>query len=69
MGQCASDTTDLLFTNCRVPASRMLGPEGEEFVIAMSGLDARISIIYEGTSQIHRIVIANELTGKNKRKN
>ena len=45
MGQCASDTTDLLFTNCRVPASRMLGKEGEGFVIAMSGLDAgRIGI-------------------------
>jgi len=45
MGQCASDTTDLLFTNCRVPASRMLGREGEGFKIAMSGLDAgRIGI-------------------------
>jgi alkylation response protein AidB-like acyl-CoA dehydrogenase len=45
MGQCASDTTDLLFNNCRVPASRMLGREGEGFVIAMSGLDAgRIGI-------------------------
>ena len=45
MGQCASDTTDLLFTNCQVPASRMLGREGEGFVIAMSGLDAgRIGI-------------------------
>jgi alkylation response protein AidB-like acyl-CoA dehydrogenase len=45
MGQCASDTTDLLFTNCRVPASRMLGSEGQGFTIAMSGLDAgRIGI-------------------------
>jgi alkylation response protein AidB-like acyl-CoA dehydrogenase len=45
MGQCASDTTDLLFNNCRVPVSRMLGREGEGFVIAMSGLDAgRIGI-------------------------
>ncbi len=45
MGQCASDTTDLLFTNCRVPRSRMLGKEGEGFLIAMSGLDAgRIGI-------------------------
>jgi alkylation response protein AidB-like acyl-CoA dehydrogenase len=45
MGQCASDTTDLLFNNCRVPASRMLGLEGEGFTIAMSGLDAgRIGI-------------------------
>ncbi|MCP3926082.1 MAG: acyl-CoA dehydrogenase [Desulfobacterales bacterium] len=45
MGQCASDTTDLLFDNCRVPASRMLGKEGDGFYIAMSGLDAgRIGI-------------------------
>ncbi|MCP4681495.1 MAG: acyl-CoA dehydrogenase, partial [Desulfobacterales bacterium] len=45
MGQCASDTTDLLFTNCRVPRTRMLGKEGEGFLIAMSGLDAgRIGI-------------------------
>lgn len=45
MGQCASDTTDLLFTNCRVPASRMLGKVGEGFTVAMSGLDAgRIGI-------------------------
>lgn len=45
MGQCASDTVDLLFNDCRVPASRMLGREGEGFVIAMSGLDAgRIGI-------------------------
>lgn len=45
MGQCASDTVDLNFTNCRVPAARMLGKEGEGFVVAMSGLDAgRIGI-------------------------
>ncbi len=45
MGQCASDTVDLNFTNCRVPASRVLGKEGEGFIVAMSGLDAgRIGI-------------------------
>ena len=45
MGQCASDTVDLNFTNCRVPASRVLGKEGEGFLVAMSGLDAgRIGI-------------------------
>ncbi len=45
MGQCASDTTDLLFNDCIVPASRMLGKKGEGFKIAMSGLDAgRIGI-------------------------
>ena len=45
MGQCASDTTDLLFSDCRVPASRMLGAEGQGFQIAMSGLEeGRIGI-------------------------
>ena len=45
MGQCASDTTDLLFTNCRVPADHLLGNEGEGFIVAMSGLDdGRIGI-------------------------
>lgn len=45
MGQCASDTTDLLFNDCRVPSSRLLGKEGQGFEIAMSGLDdGRIGI-------------------------
>jgi alkylation response protein AidB-like acyl-CoA dehydrogenase len=45
MGQCASDTTDLLFSNCRVPADHLLGNEGEGFIVAMSGLDdGRIGI-------------------------
>jgi len=45
MGQCASDTVDLVFSNCKVPASRVLGKEGEGFIVAMSGLDAgRIGI-------------------------
>lgn len=45
MGQCASDTTDLLFTDCKVPVSRCLGQEGQGFEIAMSGLeDGRIGI-------------------------
>jgi butyryl-CoA dehydrogenase len=45
MGLCASDTTDLIFEDCRVPASHMLGKEGDGFKIAMSGLDSgRIGI-------------------------
>lgn len=45
MGLRASDTTDLIFENCRVPKSQMLGKEGEGFMIAMSGLDGgRIGI-------------------------
>ncbi len=45
MGQCASDTTDLLLNNCKVPADHLLGREGDGFVVAMSGLDdGRIGI-------------------------
>ncbi len=45
MGLRASDTTDLILENCRVPASNMLGKVGDGFKIAMSGLDSgRIGI-------------------------
>ncbi len=45
MGLRASDTTDLIFEDCKVPAENMLGHEGEGFLIAMSGLDCgRIGI-------------------------
>ena len=45
MGQKASDTAQLLFENCRVPASALLGKEGEGYKIALSNLEAgRIGI-------------------------
>src|SRR5574337_758989 len=45
MGQKASDTAQILFENCRVPASAMLGAEGEGYKIALSNLEAgRIGI-------------------------
>jgi len=45
MGLRASDTTDLIFEDCRVPAEDMLGEEGEGFMISMTGLDGgRIGI-------------------------
>ena len=45
MGQRGSDTTDIILENCRVPASRMLGKEGEGFRVAMSSLeDGRIGV-------------------------
>lgn len=39
MGQHASATTELVFDQCRVPASARLGPEGIGFKIAMRALD------------------------------
>ena len=45
MGLRASDTTDLIFEDCRIPAENRLGNEGEGFLIAMTGLDGgRIGI-------------------------
>ncbi len=45
MGQKASDTAQLLFENCRVPADALLGAEGEGYKIALSNLEAgRIGI-------------------------
>lgn len=45
MGQHASDTAQVLFEDCRVPASAMLGREGEGYKIALSNLEAgRIGI-------------------------
>jgi butyryl-CoA dehydrogenase len=45
MGLRASDTTDLIFEDCRVPVQNILGKEGDGFKIAMSGLDSgRIGI-------------------------
>ena len=45
MGLCASDTTDLIFDNCRVSSEDRLGEEGDGFKIAMTLLDSgRIGI-------------------------
>ncbi|MDD6979955.1 MAG: acyl-CoA dehydrogenase [Lentihominibacter sp.] len=45
MGICASSTTELIFQNCRIPADRLLGEEGQGFKVAMSTLDGgRIGI-------------------------
>ena len=45
MGLRASDTTDLILENCKIPAENILGKEGDGFKIAMSGLDSgRIGI-------------------------
>ncbi|MBI9086523.1 MAG: acyl-CoA dehydrogenase [Desulfobacterales bacterium] len=45
LGLRASDTTDLIFEDCRIPAENILGEEGDGFRIAMSGLDSgRIGI-------------------------
>ncbi|MBP6339473.1 MAG: acyl-CoA dehydrogenase family protein [Vitreoscilla sp.] len=45
MGQHSSDTAQILFENCRVPAADRLGDEGQGLKIALSGLEGgRIGI-------------------------
>ena len=45
MGLRASDTVELIFEDCRVPAENLLGQEGDGFLIAMTSLDGgRIGI-------------------------
>lgn len=45
MGQNASDTAQIVFENCRIPAENLLGKEGEGYKIALSGLEGgRIGI-------------------------
>jgi len=45
MGQHASDTAQILFENCRIPAANLLGDEGQGLKIALSGLEGgRIGI-------------------------
>ena len=44
-GQHASDTAQILFENCRVPAAHLIGLEGQGLKIALSGLEGgRIGI-------------------------
>jgi butyryl-CoA dehydrogenase len=45
LGQHASDTAQIVFENCRVPAANLIGDEGAGYRIALSGLEGgRIGI-------------------------
>jgi butyryl-CoA dehydrogenase len=45
MGQHSSDTAQILFENCRIPAENLIGEEGMGYRIALSGLEGgRIGI-------------------------
>ena len=45
LGMRASDTSEVVFTDCRIPASQLLGEEGQGFVNTLQVLDAgRIGI-------------------------
>jgi len=45
MGQHSSDTAQIVFENCRIPAQNLIGAEGQGYKIALSGLEGgRIGI-------------------------
>ncbi len=45
LGQHSSDTAQILFENCRIPAQNLIGEEGQGYKIALSGLEGgRIGI-------------------------
>ncbi len=45
MGQRSSDTAQIVFDNCRVPAANLIGEEGQGYKIALAGLEGgRIGI-------------------------
>ncbi len=45
LGQHASDTAQILFENCQIPAANLIGQEGQGYKIALSGLEGgRIGI-------------------------
>jgi isovaleryl-CoA dehydrogenase len=48
MGMRGSDTAELVFTDCRVPAENLLGEEGQGVKILMSGLDYERAVLAAG---------------------
>jgi alkylation response protein AidB-like acyl-CoA dehydrogenase len=45
LGMRASDTSEVIFTDCKIPVAQLLGPEGEGFIGSLKILDGgRISI-------------------------
>lgn len=56
VGWLASDTRELSFADCRVPAANLLGEEGRGYAQFLEILE-----IGEGTSEVQRMLVAREL--------
>eukprot|EP00461_Guttulinopsis_vulgaris_P004269 UN04270 len=48
LGMRGSNTAELIFDNCKVPASQILGQEGKGVKVLMSGLDAERLVLSAG---------------------
>jgi len=65
MGQHASDTAQILFENCRIPAANLLGQEGEGYKIALSNLEGgRIGIASQSVGMARSALEAAVRYGK-----
>ncbi|MDD2870028.1 isovaleryl-CoA dehydrogenase [Neomegalonema sp.] len=54
MGMRGSDTAELVFQDCEIPADRLMGKEGEGVKILMSGLDYERAVLSAGPLGIMR---------------
>jgi alkylation response protein AidB-like acyl-CoA dehydrogenase len=68
MGIRASNTTDVIFTNARVPADHLLGKEGDGFKIAMMTLDRSRHIVGAQAVGISQSALAACVRYANERK-
>jgi len=67
MGLRASDTTDLIFEQCKIPLEQRLGDEGQGFQIAMQGLDGgRIGIAAQSVGVAQAALDASIKYAKNR---
>jgi alkylation response protein AidB-like acyl-CoA dehydrogenase len=59
LGQHASDTAQILFEDCRIPADHLLGKEGDGYRIALSNLEAgRIGIAAQSVGMARAAMVA-----------
>lgn len=57
MGMRGSDTAELVFQDCEIPAERLMGQEGEGVKILMSGLDYERAVLAAGPLGIMRAAL------------
>ena len=57
MGMHAQDTAELIFEDCRVPASALLGGEGNGFMVLTKELQQeRLTIAASAVADMHRVL-------------
>lgn len=68
MGQHSSDTAQILFENCRIPAANLIAEEGMGYKIALSGLEGgRIGIASQAVGMARAAFVAALTYSKDRR--